>query len=648
MRKIKVGLVEIGDSFGGQHYFPYSLGILQAYAQRKLPNRDDYEFAPILYKRNGVNAAMEKLFGLDVVFFSAYLWNFMISLDIAKTIKKMSSTVITVFGGPQVPETSDRMSVFLHKYPFIDIACFGEGEIPFTNLLKFFLDVKRDSIPSTGHLDGRGVLVFNAAKEPVGDINEIPSPYLEGVFDGIMRSHPGEKWQGLLETNRGCPFTCAFCYWGKKNERKVKSFDLDRVHREIDWFSRNHVEFVFCCDANFGIFNRDLDIARKVADNKVNSGYPKAFSVQNTKNSKARIFELQKTLNDAGLQKGVNLALQSLNETTLKYSGRSNIDNKTYHELQKLFSRNNIHTFTDLIIGLPGESYDSFTNGVSDLLSLGQHNRIQFINLTILENTLMAEPEFRRAHELKTVESAFIPHHSSLNSLNEIMETQFLVVGSRTMPESDWIKIRIFSWMTSLLHFNKLLQIPFIILNEAYGVSYKDLIDIFVKKDPAHAVLAEIISSFEEKALQILGGDSEYSKSKEWLNITWYPDELTLITLSTGGKLTKFFDEAKQMLIGFAAAADPTRADVISQAIALNQSLIKQPFVNDAAVVRCDYNVWEVYQSALKGDRVELTKGDYVYRVDRTTQRWTSWDDWCREVIWYGNKRGDYAYTVRK
>ena len=262
-------------------------------------------------------------------------------------------------------------------------------------------------MPSIGYRCPDSTIAYNGSEETIRDIDEIPSPYLSGVFDELIKQNPEEKWQGRIETNRGCPFTCAFCYWGKKSERKLKQFDLARIYGEIDWLSKNKIEFVFCCDANFGILKRDLDIVRKVSDNKKNFGYPKVFSVQNTKNSKERIFDLQKILNDAGFQKRSQSALQSLNKETLKYIERSNIDNKTYTELQKLLTKSNIPTFTDLIIGLPGETYESFTKGVSEIIANGQHNSIQFINLTVLENTLMAEPAFQQMHGMQMVKRNF-------------------------------------------------------------------------------------------------------------------------------------------------------------------------------------------------------------------------------------------------
>ncbi len=648
-KKIKIGLVEIGDSFGGQYYFPYSIGILRAYAEKELAADGHCQFLPIIYKRGDVNDYAARLSEADVIFYSAYLWNFKVSLAIALETKKKNPETINVFGGPNVPETRPKATNFLRQHPFLDMVSFGEGEKPFLEIVKQYRSREWAAVPSIAWRRSDNTIIYNDFKETIEDINEIPSPYLSGVFDELIKQNPEEIWQGRIETNRGCPFTCAFCYWGKKSDRKLKQFDLKRVYDEIDWLSRNKVEFVFCCDANFGILKRDLEIARKVADNKKGFGYPKAFSVQNTKNSRERIFELQKILNDEGLQKGVNLALQSLNGETLKCIERSNIENKTYAELQKLFTKNNIATFTDLIIGLPGETYDSFTEGVSEIIANGQHNRIQFINLTILENTLMADQEYQQKYGLNIIETKLIPHHSSLTEAESLVETQYLVTATKMMPARDWIRSRVFSWMASLLHFDKLLQIPFIVLNELVGVSYKDLFESFMNKVSGENIITGIVSAFEDKAESIQDGGSEYSMSEKWLNISWYPDELIMIDMSEEHKIEDFYEESKERLIALSkrynAAIDP---QVISDAVRMNCAVLKQPFLTQNTRIQCSYNIWEIYQAALRCEHEELVKGNFEYDIDRTLQQWTSWGDWCREVIWYGNKRGDYIYSVKR
>jgi hypothetical protein len=160
--------------------------------------------------------------------------------------------------------------------------------------------------------------------------------------------------------------------------------------------------------------------------------------------------------------------------------------------------------------------------------------------------------------------------------------------------------------------------------------------------------LAEIVDAFKVKATEILNGGSEYSYSKKWLNITWYPDELTIIGLCTENRLRAFYQEAGARLLDLADRVGGIAPELVTQAVQLNYSILKQPFIKEDTVVPCDYNIWEVYQAALKGEKKAIVKGAYTYTIDRTSRQWDTWDDWCREVIWYGNKKGDYIYSIKE
>ena len=191
----------------------------------------------------------------------------------------------------------------------------------------------------------------------------MPSPYLEGVFDGLISAHPEVQWVGLWETNRGCPFTCAYCDWGSATKNRVVARDIEELYQEVDWFSRSQVEFIFCCDANFSLLDQDLDIVRRVAANKARHGFPKALSVQSTKNFTDRSYEIYRVMSEAGLSKGVSLSLQSVHPDTLEAIRRKNIPAETFRHAQERLTSLGIETFTDIILGLPNETYDSFVEG---------------------------------------------------------------------------------------------------------------------------------------------------------------------------------------------------------------------------------------------------------------------------------------------
>jgi len=455
MNKIKIGTVQVNNSFSGQNYLPLSLGFLYSHAKEYASNFDNYEFLNPIYKRVPVSEAVELFKDADIVAFSVYVWNNNISMRIAEKLKEINPNVFILMGGCHIPERD--IDKFMYDHPYIDMATVGEGERVFSLFLENFPTKNWNNVPSISYFGTNDEIITNPQAERIKDMNEIPSPFLEGYFDGLLKDNPEERWIGLWETNRGCPFACTFCDWGVGFKNKVSKYSLeDRLFYEIDWFSKNKIEFVFTCDANFGIYkDRDYPIVQKFVRNKEKYGYPHALSVQNTKNSNIESYKIQKLLSDSGLSKGALIAFQSLDPVTLKAIKRSNIKLEVYFDLQAKFMKDGIKTFSDIILGLPEETYESFTKGVSKLISLGQHNRIQFNNLSILPNTDMGDPKYIEKYGLELVENDIINIHGALGEwIDDIYETQQMVVGTKSMPEEDWVRTRTFGYVVAFLHFN--------------------------------------------------------------------------------------------------------------------------------------------------------------------------------------------------
>src|SRR5205814_6210739 len=143
-----------------------------------------------------------------------------------------------VFGGPHVP---DRVEGFLESHPFVDVACHGEGEVAATALLERTRARTWGEVPSVSFRGNDGRLVRTARAPRIADLGAAPSPYLDGVFDPLIRANPGEHWIAMWETNRGCPFSCTFCDWGSATQAKVYAFDLERLYREVDWFADHRI-----------------------------------------------------------------------------------------------------------------------------------------------------------------------------------------------------------------------------------------------------------------------------------------------------------------------------------------------------------------------------------------------------------------------
>lgn len=656
---LNIGLVQINTDFGGAHYLPYSVGALQAYAKRELQNPQDFKFLLPLYKRIPPQDSISQISDADVVFFSLYVWNKEMSFEVARKLKQKKPSIITVFGGPEVPNhlmsTPDRVERFLQNNRFMDIACHGEGEQVFLKVLQNY-DRDWDEIPSISYFDSNGKFrktpraerlqpIFTLDKEE--RILDVPSPYLEGIFDDLMKENPDEEWLMLWETNRGCPFSCSFCDWGDLIAAKVFRFDMERLKKELEWAARHKIEFIFCADANFGIFRRDVDIARYAAEIRKRYSYPRALSVQNAKNAEERIFEAQFILAQAGLNKGVTLAFQSRDKQTLKDIRRDNISSEDFKRLQKKFTEAKIETYSDMIIALPGETYDSFARGISDTIKDGQHNRIQYGNLSVLPNAEMGDPAYLEKYGMKTVSVKAVTYHGSIFDPEwEVDENEELVVETNSMSQEDWVRTRVFCWMSALLHFDKIFQIPLVLLNSIYEVSYRELIEIFSECDSKKfPIVLEIKNFFKEKARSIQEGDVEYCAGHEYLNIWWPADEFIFIKLMREYKLTDFYAQAREAIGAF---FKKKKIDIdykmLDQAIMFNKYLIKRPFCNSDLVMHFDYNLWEFYRSVLEMRQVSFEKKKNTYYIDRTSEKWESWEDWYKKVVWFGNKKGAYLY----
>lgn len=645
---IKIGLVQINNSFSGQNYLPYSVGVLQAYTESQATDTGRYEFLPAIYKRLPISSAVDRLADADVVGFSAYVWNHEISLQTAQRLKALDSGRLIIFGGPHVPDFSEE---WLRQNPFIDVAVHNEGEKTFLELLETFPRRDWDSIAGISYISETGEYIKTPARDRFRALDDVPSPFLEGTFDELMEANPNESWIGLWETNRGCPFRCTFCDWGSATAAKVTKFGLERLCSEVDWFAEKKIEYIFCCDANFGIQKRDLEIAEYVASVKSTHNYPTALSVQNTKNATERAYQTQKILSDAGLNKGVALSMQSVDMSTLEAVKRDNISGETYRELQRRFTLDGVETYSDLIIGLPGETYSSFVNGVNELIETGQHNRIQFNNLSILPNAEMGSASYQDKYGIKTVRSEIINIHGERIVLeDDVPEFQDLVISTASTPPEDWRKVRAFSWMAAFLYFDKILQIPLMVTNTTTSVGYGRLIESFIQADRnSYPLISEISEFFLTEAESIQNGGSEYVYSQDYLGIYWPADEFMFIKLTTENRLPELYAEADRLLSTFFQDInDMSSGTILSDALRLNLSLIKQPFIDSDTTVQLDYDLIGFYEGMRIGKPQPVTRRQTVINVERSKSYYEDLQTWCREVVWWGNKKGAYLYTNEK
>ncbi len=647
-KKITVGGLQINNGFSGQFYLAYSIGILYAYLLHNSQNPERYKFKPIIYKRLTLDDCFNHLKDADVILFSTYVWNEQISLAIAKKLKEYDKNKFIIFGGPSVPDNKfGKSEKYLKKHKFIDVLIHQEGERTVLKLLDQFPSMNFESIPNISYIEKGDKYINNPNLPRLKDFENVPSPYLEGIFDDLIKNNPNEKWLASWETNRGCPFSCTYCDWGSATNSKVARMHLDRIYDELDWFSKNKVEFIFCCDANFGMLPRDYDIAMRAAKNKKKYGYPKVLSVQNTKNARERAYKVQKLLAEEGLSKGVTLAMQSVDTHTLKSIKRDNISIEDYEELQRRFTLDNIPTYTEFILALPGDTYDTFTDGVSNVIQSGQHNRIQFNNLSILPNAEMADPENIERDKIKIAECPIVNVHGSLDEApaDGIVEKQQLVISTKSLPFEDWKKTRIYASVAEFLYFNKLIQIPFMILNNLEKVSYKKLFEHFINEGKQFPIIKEINENFKDHADQISDGKSEFLFKEGFLDIFWPPGELEYIKLVMGRKFVNFYEEIKKLYLSFCSSESNKK--VFLESVNLNKQMMRLPWNEKNEVFESNYNILQVYTQILNLDKPLLEKKENKYLIIKDDIMFKNPQEWMREVIWYGHRSGKYLCKIK-
>ena len=61
-----------------------------------------------------------------------------------------------------------------------------------------------------------------APQERIDDLASMPSPYLDGLFDELIKDCE-YNLEGTIETTRGCPYSCTYCEIGTSYYQKIRT-----------------------------------------------------------------------------------------------------------------------------------------------------------------------------------------------------------------------------------------------------------------------------------------------------------------------------------------------------------------------------------------------------------------------------------------
>ena len=554
-RRRRVYFNEFNVLMQNSAYLPLVSGLLRAYAETDPTLREHYEFAPFLFYRDRWEAIVERYDNPAVAAFSVSMWNEQISLRVAAEVKQRYPDCLIVFGGANVPH---HPADYFAKHRFVDVAVRGEGEEAFAEILRRALTSRRfDGIAGIAWRDPEtGVCIRSDLERPQSrDLDVYPSPYLEGLFEPLMADYPDLTFQAIVETNRGCPFTCTFCFWGQGGlSRKYRFHGLDRVAAELEWCAQHEIRYVFNADSNFGMHRRDADIARTLVDLKQRYGFPEKFRTCFGKNTDDKIFEIASMLHAHDLEKGITLARQSNDDVVLENIRRQNIKMATYRNLQVRFNETNVPVYSELILGLPGETMQSWVEGIEDLLRSGLKNQLFIYLCQVLTNTELADPEYMARFGIVTRRIQLTEIHAAVREDTLLPEYEDVIVQTNAMPLADWRRMALFSWTTMVLHSLKLGYFLLIYLAERYGVAYTDFIRYISERempDGVGTILRGEIAHFDDTLDRLLEGEGRGHVMPEFGGIYWDEEEASFLRISN--QLDAFYDEMLTVARSFLA-----------------------------------------------------------------------------------------------
>lgn len=434
------------EDYNNAIYLPYSSGILWTYLKQHDIIKNNIKLIDIYFEKIDPYRYLELLQSqqVDVALFSNYGWNTAYHLSIAKLLKEHFPKIKIIIGGPNAQQDQ----AYMRQHHYIDFSVWGEGEETLLELFSALItDTTLDHVDGICYLENDNFVLTNQRQRK--KILDIPSPYLEGIFDSYFDRY-SYNFMPVWETNRGCPYHCTFCDLGADYYNKLHLFSTERLLAEIDWFVDKRIEYIEIADANFGILDRDLDLVKKIRSKYLETGYPQKINATWAKNSPDRVFEMSKIL-DSMNRGGVTLALQSSNKSALDNIKRFNIVNDKLETIAKKYIENNIQTYHDFILGLPGETLSSWMSGLYYIIDINPEGWIFGHPLEAYKNTEFSDPAYIEKYQLKFAQTPQVSFFAKRNP-DIIIEQGNYVIEHSTMSREEYIEAFLFKWFLITNH----------------------------------------------------------------------------------------------------------------------------------------------------------------------------------------------------
>jgi anaerobic magnesium-protoporphyrin IX monomethyl ester cyclase len=326
----------------------------------------------------------------DVVGFSVTCWNARSVYDACRLLKTIVPGAYIVVGGPEVAPIAEEV---LAAQPSIDAVVRGEGEETFAELLSTLLRGRSPWRVEGVSARRDGEIVSAPDRALIGDLDSVPSPYLTGVLEPV-------EGTAYIETYRGCPHRCGYCFEGKGFGR-LRSFSRERVEAEVDFLASvaGIGSFSFI-DPVFNLTGERLEWLAGVMEPYVRRGvrlHTIEVDIERIGPDEAAL------LRRAGVV-SVETGPQSVGERALEICRRA-FDRERFVAGVEVLRAEGISVECDLIIGLPGDTAADVIGGMRFVAELDP-GALQMSTLHVLPGTDL----WQRADEVGLAFDPAPPH----------------------------------------------------------------------------------------------------------------------------------------------------------------------------------------------------------------------------------------------
>lgn len=472
---------------------PLNVLLIAAYTKQKLAEKVEIK----LFKLPNLVLEAIKHEPPDILGVSNYLWNSELSKLILRFAKERRADTITVMGGPNIVQTEQSMTMFM-PLAACDYYVSGSGEHPFMCLVRAFMESCNNTglsgnneVHGIWYLDQTGKAILKPAAYTLEDLDEIPSPFTTGLVDQFF----DQGLTPMLESNRGCPYSCTYCVWGVGHN--VYKYSVDRIKQDIDYCRIHaHDDLLMLNDANFGLFpDQDLEVARYIRDLYQKYNWPRTVLVNWGQVKSEDALKVADILRDVCI---LRQSSQSVNREVLRNIKRKNISREQWQAVLNFCEKQGIESFGELILMLPGETFSSYLEGLRFLFALGiksiNTNQLQLLEGAAI-NTAAERDRYSMVTKWRLLENCYGTYEGQI-----AIEAEEVVVQTSTFSLEECMECRPLNWLIQMSWTLRRHDI-LIKLVQSYGVNP---VDFFLKAVRQHnaapAKVRELFYSFIKDA----------------------------------------------------------------------------------------------------------------------------------------------------